>query len=98
MAKKILYSITTDNIDGVNLALENKEDDVTILLLQNAVYFANKTCTEIGTALSQNIKVLVSKEDVDLRGISGLMAAGIGTVDYSGIVDAIFASDTVFNY
>ncbi|GAH40432.1 unnamed protein product, partial [marine sediment metagenome] len=44
MGKKVLYFITSEDITGVELASEHSgEDAVTILLLQNAVYFANKT-------------------------------------------------------
>jgi len=37
MSKKVLYFITSEDITGVELAMEHTdEDDVTILLLQNA--------------------------------------------------------------
>jgi sulfur relay protein TusB/DsrH len=95
---KIIYFLTVDNKDGVNLALENQDDEITIALLQNAVYFSVKACTEIAEALKRNMKVIASKEDVELRGIEKLMQEGVSIVDYSGIIDIVFESKTVINF
>ena len=57
---KIVYFLTTDRKDGVNLALENQDDEITIMLLQNAVYFSVASCTEIAEALKKNMTVISS--------------------------------------
>ena len=95
---KILYLIVNEDKAGIDLALENNEDDVTILLLQDAVYFATKKGTEIFQALQQNKKVFVSQVDVTLRGIQTMMQEGVQNTDYGGIIDITFASDTIINF
>ena len=67
MGKKVLYFITSEDITGVELAMEHTdEDDVTILLLQNAVYFANKSNSSVSQALNQKKEDLMT---VDLEKI-----------------------------
>ena len=95
---KILYLIVNEDKAGIDLALENNEDDVTILLLQDAVYFATKKGKEISKALEQNKKVFVSQSDISLRGIQNMMQEGVQNTDYGGIIDITFASDTIINF
>jgi len=69
MGKKVLYFITSEDITGVELASEHTEEDaVTILLLQNAVYFANKTNKTVSNALDKNVTIVANKEDIEIRG------------------------------
>ena len=95
---KILYLIVNEDKAGIDLALENNEDDVTILLLQDAVYFATKKGTEISQALQQNKKVFVSQADVTLRGIQNMVQEGVQNTDYGGIIDITFTCDTIINF
>ncbi|MBD3350606.1 MAG: sulfurtransferase complex subunit TusB [Candidatus Lokiarchaeota archaeon] len=96
--KKVLYFISAQSTAGVELALENKEDEVSILLLQNAVYCGTKKCSEVANAIKENKKVYVLKEDVELRGIQSLLLDGIEMVDYNGVIDVTFAQDTIVNF
>ena len=95
---KILYLIANEDKAGIDLALENNEDDVTILLLQDAVYFATKMGKEISQALEHNKKVFVSQSDVTLRGIQNMLQEGVQNTDYGGIIDITFACDTIINF
>jgi sulfur relay protein TusB/DsrH len=98
MGKKVLYFITSEDITGVELAMEHTdEDDVTILLLQNAVYFANKSNKAVSLALNQKKKVAACKEDVDIRGITKFISNGISLVASDEVVDLIFENDTIIN-
>lgn len=96
--RKVLYSITSEDKAGIKIALENNEDEVTILLLQNAVYFGTKKCPEIIDALKQNKKVFVSKIDVELRGIQSLLQEGVQYTDYGGVIDITFNNDSIINF
>ena len=98
MGIKVLYFITSEDITGVELAMEHTdEDDVTILLLQNAVYFANKSNKAISQALNQKKKVAVSKEHVEIRGLNKFISDGIKLVASDEVVDLIFENDTIIN-
>lgn len=98
MGKKVLYFITSEDVTGVELAMEHSdEDDVTILLLQNAVYFANKSNRSVSQALNQKKKVAACKEHVDIRGINKFISDGIKLVASDEVVDLIFENDTIIN-
>jgi len=99
MGKKVLYFITSEDITGVELAMEHSdEDDVTILLLQNAVYFANKTNKAVSQALNQNKTVAACKEHIDIRGLSNFVSDKIKQVASDDVVDLIFENDSIINF
>jgi len=98
MGKKVLYFITSEDITGVELAIEHTdEDDVTILLLQNAVYFANKSNKTISQALNQNKTVAACKEHIDLRGLNNFISDKIKLIAYDDVIDLIFGTDAIIN-
>jgi sulfur relay protein TusB/DsrH len=98
MSKKVLYFITSEDITGVELASEHSEEDaVTILLLQNAVYFANKTNKMVSKALDKNVTIVANKEDVEVRGIKNFISEKVKLIAYDEVVDLIFANDTIIN-
>ncbi len=98
MGKKVLYFITSEDISGVELAMEHTdEDDVTILLLQNAVYFANKANKAVSQALNQKKSVAACKKHVDLRGLTNFISDKIKLVTTEEVVDLIFENDAIIN-
>ena len=98
MGKKVLYFITSEDITGVELAMEHTDDDdVTILLLQNAVYFANKTNRAISQVLNQKKKVAACKEDIDKRGLNKFISDKIRLVASNEVIDLFFENDTIIN-
>jgi sulfur relay protein TusB/DsrH len=98
MGKKVLYFITSEDITGVELAMEHTEDDdVTILLLQNAVYFANKSNKALSQALNQKKTVAACKEHIDIRGLSNFVSDKIKLVASDEVVDLIFENETIIN-
>ena len=97
MAKK-LYFISSEDDTGIKLALENKEDEITVLLIQNAVYFATKTNKEISEALKQNFTIMALKEDVEARGLQNLLQNDVKLIDYGEVVDKTFESDSIINF
>ena len=97
MGKKIVYFITGEDKTGIELALENKEDEKKICLLQNAVYFANKTVKEISNAINQGIGVIACKEDVEVRGLKDLIFEQVELKDYGEIIDIVLANDSIIN-
>ena len=69
MSKKVLYFISSEDITGVDLAIEHSsDDDVTILLLQNAVYFRKEDIVlrGLGSFIPDKIKLINSDEVIDL--------------------------------
>ncbi|TES94862.1 MAG: hypothetical protein E3J90_11110 [Promethearchaeota archaeon] len=98
MSKKVLYFITSEDITGVELAMEHtEEDEVTILLLQNAVYFANKSNKVVSQALNQNKKVAACEEHVEIRGLSNFISDKIKLVAFDDVIDLIFDNDSIIN-
>jgi len=97
MEKKILYFITSEDATGISLALENQEDDISILLLQNAVYFASKQNSEISKALNQNRTVAACKDDVEIRGLKNLIFEKVNLINYEEIIDLVLTQDTIIN-
>jgi len=98
MGKKVLYFITSEDITGVELAMEHTDDDdVTILLLQNAVYFANKSNSAISQALNQKKAVAACKEHIDARGLNKFISDKIRLVASEEVIDLIFENDSIIN-
>jgi sulfur relay protein TusB/DsrH len=98
MGKKVLYFITSEDISGVELAMEHTdEDEVTILLLQNAVYFANKANRAVSQAINQKKTVAACKEHITLRGLTNFISDNIKLVDSGEVIDLIFQNDTIIN-
>jgi len=98
MGKKVLYFITSEDITGVELASEHTgEDAVTILLLQNAVYFANKINKMVSEALDKSVTIVANKEDIEVRGIKNFISDKVKLIAYDEVVDLIFANDTIIN-
>jgi sulfur relay protein TusB/DsrH len=98
MGKKVLYFLTSEDITGVELASEHTEEDaVTILLLQNAVYFANKTNEMVSKALDKKVTIVANKEDTEVRGIKNFISDKIKSIAYDEVVDLIFANNTIIN-
>ncbi len=98
MGKKVLYFITSEDITGVELAMEHTDDDdVTILLLQNAVYFATKANKSVSQALNQKKKVVACKEHIDIRGLSNFISDEIKLVGSDDVVDIIFENEAIIN-
>ncbi len=98
MGKKVLYFISSEDITGVQLAMEHTdEDDVTIFFLQNAVYFASKSNKTVSQALNQNKTVAACKEDVDIRGLNNFISDKIKLISSSDVIDLIFGSETIIN-
>jgi len=73
------------------------EDDVTILLLQNAVYFANKSNKAVSRAINQKKSVAACKEHIDLRGLTNFISDKIKLVTTEEVVDLIFENDAIIN-
>jgi sulfur relay protein TusB/DsrH len=98
MGKKVMYFITSEDITGVELAMEHTdEDDITILLLQNAVYFANKSNKAVSQALNYKKSVAACKEHIESRGLTNFVSDEIKLVTSDDIIDLIFQNDTIIN-
>jgi len=97
MEKQILYLISDEDKTGIELALENKDVDITIVLIQNAVYFATKNNKTISEALEQNMNVIACKEDVDRRGLNNLIFEKIKLCKYDELIDVILENQSIIN-
>ncbi|MGQ9551212.1 MAG: DsrH/TusB family sulfur metabolism protein [Candidatus Bathycorpusculaceae bacterium] len=97
---KILYFVTDMDPTGVQLALEHKDSDVGICLLQDAVYYGCKGRNRDGSvteAIKSGIPVYAAKRDVELRGLTKLLHEEIKVLDYSEIIDLIFSYERIVN-
>lgn len=97
MSKKVIYFISSQDKTGLKLALENKNDEKTICLLQNAVYFANKNIKETGEALNQGLKVIACEEDINIRGLKRYIYDNVELKDYGEIIDIVLSNDSIIN-
>jgi len=98
MGKKVLYFISCEDDYGIELATEHiDDDDITILLIQNAVYFANKSNKIMAQALSKNKRVAACKEDVEIRGLNNYISDKVELVSSAEIIDIVFENDNIVN-
>ncbi len=65
-----------------------------ILLIQDGAYFLNAKADnpDLGER-----KVHALKMDVEKRGLADRLVDGVNLVDYDGMVDLLFSSETVLN-
>lgn len=97
---KILYFITDMDLTGIKLALEHKDNEVGIALLQDAVYFGCEGKKGNGTlaeAIEQGISVFATEKDVKLRGITKLIRPEIRIVDYGKMIDLVMSYEKIIN-
>lgn len=97
MGKKILYFISDEDKTGIELALENTNDEITIILLQNAVYFAIKANKAVSEALDREMNVFACKEDIDIRGLTNLIFEKVKLCNYEELIDVILVNDSIIN-
>ncbi len=95
---KILFFLTCRDKTGIELAQEhnNESDQVSICLLQDAVYNANKTEILIQEFIMKG-KVYVGREDVEKRGLKNYVHPEVKLLDYSEIIDLAIENDNIIN-
>lgn len=97
---KVLYFITDLDPTGIRLALEHRNSDVGICLLQDAVYFGcegRNVDVSVGDATKSGITVYGAKRDVELRGLTRLLHPRVKIIDYGEIIDLILNSERIVN-
>ena len=85
---------------SIKLALEHKDSEVGICLLQDAVYFGCKGKNGNGTlaeAIKHDIQVFAAKKDVELRGLTELIHPEIKVLDYGEIIDSVLNYERIVN-
>jgi sulfur relay protein TusB/DsrH len=97
---KILYFVTDMEPMSIKLALEHKDSEVAICLLQDAVYFGCKGKNgkiTIAEAIRQGAQVFAAKKDVELRGLKKLIHPEIKVLDYAEIIDLVLDYERIIN-
>lgn len=97
---KILYFVTDMEPMSIKLALEHKDSEVAICLLQDAVYFGCKGKNELITVaevIRQGAQVFAAKKDVELRGLKKLIHPEIKVLDYGEIIDLVLDYERIIN-
>jgi len=97
---KILYFVTDMDRMSMRLALEHKDSEVGICLLQDAVYFGCKGRKGNGTlveAKKRGIRVFAAKKDVELRGLTKMLYPDVKVLDYSEIIDLVLDFERIVN-
>ena len=83
---------------AIKLALEHKNDQTGICLLQDAVYFGCKGKTmAIAEAIRNGIQTFAAKKDIELRGLTKLIHPEIKILDYHGIIDLVLNYEHIIN-
>jgi sulfur relay protein TusB/DsrH len=97
---KILYFVTDMDPTSMRLALEHRDSEVGICLLQDAVYLGCKGRKENGTlveAKKRGIHIFAAERDVELRGLTKLLYSDIKVLDYGEIIDLVLKFERVVN-
>ena len=95
---KILFFLTCRDVTGLEMAIEygNKSETITICLIQDAVYNANKTNHFIQELIKKG-PIYAGKEDIEKRGLQNYLNPEVELLDYSQIIDLILDSDNLIN-
>ena len=95
----ILYFVTQKDTTSINLALDHKDVNVVICLLQDAVYLAvnSQKDSKFDEAIKQGIQVYAAKNDVNLRGLKNLISSEVKLLDYSEIVVLVTKYSRIIN-
>jgi len=97
---KILYFVTDMEPMSIKLALEHKDSEVAICLLQDAVYFGCKGKSgnaTVAEAIKRGAHVLAAKKDVELRGLNKLIHPEIKVLGYGEIIDLVLDYERIVN-
>lgn len=95
---RILYFVTDKAPVSVRLALESKNNEVGICLMQDAVYLGCKEKNGIlAEAIKHGILVFAAKRDVELRGLLKFIYPEVRVLDYSEIIDLVLDYERVVN-
>lgn len=96
---KILFFLTCESKLGFDLALEHEGngDQITICLLQNAVYYANKTNSQLENCIRRGAKVYAGEEDVKKRGIKQHLHPEVKLLGYGEVIDLVLDQDNIVN-
>ncbi len=96
---KILFFLTCECKLGMDLALEQEGngDQVTICLLQNAIYNANKTNKQLDDCIIRDVSVYAGEEDVQKRGIKKHLHPEVKLLDYGEVIDLVLEQDNIVN-
>ena len=95
---KILFFLTCECKLGIDLALEHKDeaDEISICLMQNAVYHANNT-NQVLSETIEKMRVYVGEEDVNKRGIIKHLHPKVVLLDYGEVIDLVLEHDNIVN-
>ena len=85
-----LTVINANDLNALKQALGLETD---VLLLQDGVYLLNKAMN----IEFSDIKLHALDVDVQKRGLSDRLMDGVELIDYDGMVDLLFSSETVVN-
>jgi sulfur relay protein TusB/DsrH len=97
---KILYFVTGIKPMSLELALEHKDSEVGICLLQDAVYFGCKGKNgndTVDEAIKRSVHVFAAKKDVELRGLNKLIHPKIKVLGYGEIIDLVLNYERIIN-
>lgn len=96
---KILYFVTDSETVAMQFALEHKDSEVGICLLQDAVYFGckGKGGRPADEAIKRGVKIFAAKKDVELRGLTTCLIDGIKLLGYEEIIDLVLEYERIIN-
>ncbi|MHA1715165.1 MAG: DsrH/TusB family sulfur metabolism protein [Promethearchaeota archaeon] len=78
--------------------MENKDmDEISIILLQDAIYLAEKAGVEVQEAFKNGIKVYASKRDVLVRGLGKYIQDNVELLDDGDIINKVIECEKLIN-
>ena len=96
MGKTLILMSDTDEA-GIELALSAADQEIAICLMQNAVYLSAKGKKLLDSFISQNKKVYAIENDVNLRGLKGLVYPEVKLLDYGQVIDLVLEHENIIN-
>lgn len=95
---KILFFLSCEDTTGMDLAHEYKGngDQISICLIQNAVYKANSTNSVLKECFEE-VEVFAGKEDVEKRGVANHLHHSVKLLNYREIIRLVLDHDKIIN-
>ena len=98
MGKTLILMSDMDE-KGIEIATKAEGKEITVCLMQNAVYLSAKGKKLFDTLISQNKKIYAIEKDVTIRGLKkDLIYSEVKLIDYAAVIDLVLEHENIINY
>jgi sulfur relay protein TusB/DsrH len=96
---KTLILMTDIDERAIKIAEKPDNQDISLCLLQDAVYLAAKGKKLLDSLISQNKNIYALENDIKLRGLNqDLIYSEVKLVDYGKVIDLVLENENIVNY